>query len=353
MEARGQHTYSEISAQADALKAAWEQLEKQRNWVETYLLDPSYDEIIFIGSGSSYYQALSMASTYRAWLGRRASAYPSSELFLFLKQTAPAAYRYLVVGVSRSGESTEVVLALEAVKALPNVTVAGISCYEDSRLAQLAECLISPLGKEKSTVMTKSFSSMTFMMQAAIAEAAGEPEWKQELEFTRDADAAVVRAADEAVGAMFKSGAKAYNKFIYLGMGTLYGTALEACLKIKEMSNVWTEAYGTLEFRHGPKSIVEPGTLVCVLLSEQARSYELKVAEEMKAYGADVLLLTAKAGADTAFADYVIELGGENISDEARAVLYMPALQYLGYYKALQQNCDPDSPRNLTQVVTI
>ncbi|WP_331436716.1 SIS domain-containing protein [Gordoniibacillus kamchatkensis] len=166
MKEAGQYTYSEISSQADALSAAWQQLQRQHDWISRYLANPDYDEIVFIGSGSSYYQALTMASTCRAWLGKSASAYPSSELLLFPKQTAPSHRRYLAVGVSRSGESTEVVLALEAVKPLPNWSVAGITCYEDSAMAKLADCLLSPLGKENSTVMTKSLSSMTFMMQA-------------------------------------------------------------------------------------------------------------------------------------------------------------------------------------------
>lgn len=351
MNVSGQYTYTEISAQADALSAAWNQLQKQQDWVSNYLANPEYDEIIFIGSGSSYYQALTMASTCRAWLGKSASAYPSSELLLFLKQTAPAHRRYLAIGVSRSGESTEVVLALESVQSLPNWTIAGITCYEESSMAKLADCLYSPLGKETSTVMTKSLSSMTFLMQSAIAKAAANDELEGELNVTLRESGNTVKSADPFIRDLVQN--QTFIKYVYLGMGSLYGLALEACLKIKEMSCVWTEAYGTLEFRHGPKSIVEPGTFVCVLLSEQARDYELKVAREMQEYGAFVLLLTSRQDEDTSFADMVFETGGGAISDDARAVLYLPPLQYLGYYTALQLGSDPDSPRNLTQVVKI
>jgi glucosamine--fructose-6-phosphate aminotransferase (isomerizing) len=347
----GIHTYAEITAQADALEAAWKQLEQQQDWILQYLGNPAFDEIIFIGSGSSYYQALTMASTCRAWLGKSATAYPSSELLLFREQTAPPHRNYLAIGVSRSGESTEVVLALESLKPLSNWTIAGITCYEASTMAQLADCLVSPGGKETSTVMTKSLSSMTFMMQAAIATAAGRNDLLAELADVMKEDAPNVRNADSFIHSLVQK--QPFLKYVYLGMGSLYGLSLEACLKIKEMSYVWTEAYGTLEFRHGPKSIVEPGTLVCLLLSEQARDYELKVAREMQEYGAYVVLLTAQKGEDTLFADAVFEVGGSQVSDEARAVLYLPALQFLGYYTALSLNADPDSPRNLTQVVKI
>lgn len=347
----GQLTYPEISAQAEALAAALTQLETQKQWVDRFIGNTAFDEVIFIGSGSSYYQAQTMAATFKKWVGRPASAYPSSEIYLFRDAAAVPGRNYLLVGVSRSGESTEVILALESVAGVPGWTTCGITCHEDSKMAQMTECLVSPLGKEKSTVMTKSLSSMTFMMQAASAIASGKPELLEEAEKVVQADAAVVEAADRFAKSFVQE--HRLHKFVYLGMGAYYGLSQEACLKIKEMSYVWTESFGTLEFRHGPKSIVEPGTLVCLLLSESARSFELKVAEEMKGYGATVLLVTARKGEDTAFADAVFEVGGADISDEARSVLYLPVLQYIGFYTALANNVDPDHPRNLTQVVKI
>ena len=347
----GKLTYPEISAQAEALAAALKQLEQQKDWVSRYIGNPAFDEVLFIGSGSSYYQALTMAATYRKWTGRPASAHPSSEIFLFRENAAVPGRKYLLVGVSRSGESSEVILALESVKGLADWTICGITCYENSKMAQISECLVSPLGKEKSTVMTKSFSSMTFMMQAATALAAGKPELYNELAKAAEESVAVVKAADAFAKSFVQE--NELHKFIYLGMGAYFGLSQEACLKIKEMSYVWTESFGTLEFRHGPKSVVEPGTLVCLLLSETARSYELKVAEEMKGYGATVLIVTGQKGGDTAFADAVFEVGGAALSDEARSVLYMPVLQYIGFYTALKRKVDPDNPRNLTQVVKI
>ncbi|MFD0868390.1 SIS domain-containing protein [Paenibacillus residui] len=346
----GKFTYPEISSQSEAIQAALQIVEQNQGWIDRYLKNNQCDEVIFIGSGSSYYQAQTMASTYRKWLGKDASAWPSSEIFLFRDQAAAAGRKYLLVGVSRSGESTEVILALESVKDLANWTTCGITCYADSKMAQMTECLVSERGQEKSTVMTKSFSSMTFMMQAAIASASGKAELWDDIRKVAEMDEQVVKAADPVAKELASN---KFNKYIYLGMGAYFGLAQEACLKIKEMSYVWTESFGTLEFRHGPKSVVDKDTFVCVMVSEQARSYELKVAEEMKAYGAHVMLITARKGDDTAFADTVFEVGGADLSDEARSVLNLPVLQYLGLYTAIELGVDPDSPRNLTQVVKI
>jgi glucosamine--fructose-6-phosphate aminotransferase (isomerizing) len=351
MAGNGQYTYPEIGAQPAALAVALKQLEHSQPWVEKYLQDDSIDEVIFIGSGSSYYQAQTMASTYRKWTGRNAVAYPSSEIYLFRDHAAVPDKSYLLVGVSRSGESTEVILALDSVRGLENWTTCGITCYEDSKMAQMCDCLVSPEGKEKSTVMTKSLSSMILMMQAASAMASGKDKKLAEIRRVAELDRGVVDRADGFVRDLVEK--NDFNKYIYLGMGSYYGLAQEACLKIKEMSYVWTESYGTLEFRHGPKSIVDPGTLVVLILSERARNYEVQVAKEMQQYGAFVLVVTAQAGEDTSFADAVFEVGGAELDDDARSVLYLPALQYLGYYTAMKKGVDPDNPRNLTQVVVI
>ncbi len=345
-------TAPEISEQHAALAAAWNQLQNQQDWVTKYLLNPAADEIIFIGSGSSYYQAQTMAAVYRKYVGKPAQALPSSEIYLFRDYQAPANRNYTLVGVSRSGESSEVVLALDSIKDLPNWTACGITCYEDSSMAQRAECLLSPLGKEKSTVMTKSFSSMTYMMIAACALASKRTEWIEQIAGIPALSESTVTRAHSFIKPFVES--NSFNKYIYLGMGPFYGLANEANLKIKEMANVWAESFGTLEFRHGPKSVVDSGTLVVLLLSQEARQHELKVAAEMKAYGATVLIITTQQGADTSFADAVFETGHvAEQDDSAHCILYLSALQYLGMYTAIQKGVDPDEPKNLTQVVII
>ncbi len=342
----GHLTYAEISSQGEAIEQVARQESEIRAWVERYLAKGQYEEIIFIGSGSSYYQAITMAATCRKWLGAYASAMPSSDLLLFGETWMPADRRTLIVGVSRSGESSEVVLALQAFKDKPNRTICGITCYADSTMGRLCDCLVSPLGQEASTVMTRSLSSMIYLMQRAIAAVGGSD---RELPAVAERIEAVVKASDSLADELTN---KSYNKVIYLGMGGYYGLAQEGCLKLKEMANIWTESFGTLEFRHGPKSIVDGETLIVILLSEEARGYELKVAQEMQAYGASVVLVTRKGGADTSFADGVLEVGGP-ADDDARAVLYLPLMQYIGYYTAMKRGLDPDHPRNLTQVVKL
>lgn len=349
---KGSLTFREIAEQPQAMSAAYEEALRRKDWAEAYLADPAVRQTLFIGSGSSYYQSMTMASTCQSWLGRSASALPSSELLLLRGQAAIDRMNTVVIGVSRSGESSEVVKALETVKPLPGWKRAGVTCYAGSSMAKLADSLISGLGAERSMVMTKSLSSMIVSIQTSIAYVSNQAERRlDELAALVEGQAKRISTARELAQDLVA--ARHFERTVFLGMGAMYGVAQEGCMKLKEMSNAWTESFGTLEFRHGPKSIVDSHTCVVVLVSEQSRPEELKVAREMQEYGAHVVVVAASEDADVAFADTFVETGLPRISDEARVTAALPFLQYYGYFTALKRGNDPDHPRNLAKVVIL
>jgi glucosamine--fructose-6-phosphate aminotransferase (isomerizing) len=102
-----------------------------------------------------------------------------------------------------------------------------------------------------------------------ISLAAGNDALKKDLVKAAALSANVVRLSDQVSKNL--TTIKRFNKYIYLGMRPYCGLLQEGSLKTKEMSCVWTESYGTLEFRHGPMSIVDAGMLIVLLVSEQAR----------------------------------------------------------------------------------
>jgi glucosamine--fructose-6-phosphate aminotransferase (isomerizing) len=105
-----------------------------------------------------------------------------------------------------------------------------------------------------------------------------------------------------------------------------------------------------MEFRHGPKSVVDPGTLIVGLVSEGARTQEALVLGEMRQLGATVLAL-AETGNGLP-ADYLVELRS-GLDDLVARILTLPVLQLLAYYRALSRGLDPDRPTNLDAVVKL
>ena len=97
---------------------------------------------------------------------------------------------------------------------------------------------------------------------------------------------------------------------MFAGHGPFYGLACEYALKITEMSVSYAQSFHSLEFRHGPKSIVRPETLVIFLLSEQGYQAECDLLEEVKSLGGTTLVVANRANARVhAAGDMVLELG--------------------------------------------
>jgi glucosamine--fructose-6-phosphate aminotransferase (isomerizing) len=146
---------------------------------------------------------------------------------------------------------------------------------------------------------------------------------------------------------------ESFDDIAFLGQGALYPIASEAALKVMESSSTFAQYFHTLEFRHGPKSIAGPSTLVGALISDSGYDAESAVLLEMKELGSRTLAVVNTAGEKLrAEADLVIELDLP-VPELARLVIYVVWGQLLGSYRGLEKGLNPDHPRNLSRVVTI
>ena len=124
-------------------------------------------------------------------------------------------------------------------------------------------------------------------------------------------------------------------------------------LKVKEMSCSYAQCFHTLEFRHGPKAIVSPETLVTFIISESGFDAEVAVLEEIKNLGGTTLVVANSS--DSAIlrsADYAIELTLD-VPELARAAASVIPGQLLGFHTGIKKGFNPDEPRNLTRVVML
>lgn len=139
----------------------------------------------------------------------------------------------------------------------------------------------------------------------------------------------------------------------YLGRGFDYAVAMEGSLKLKEISYIHSEAYAGGELKHGPIALIEDGTVVIALASQESL-FEKMVSniKEVKTRGAYVISVAME--------------GNTSIEDTSDAAIYLPRvnpilapiasiipLQLLAYYIAIIKGCDVDKPRNLAKSVTV
>ncbi len=296
--------------------------------------------VTLLGAGSSYYLSVA-ARTAWARRGFLAAAVPSSEQLLH-----PEAYRLpeggLAVGISRSGTTSETLAALRMLREGGAQTI-GITTEPGTPIQEVSDVLLAiPGAAETSTVQTRSFSSQLLAAVALSAVATeGAEALLREQRTLPIRGAALITEAEALVGRW----ATGIDRIYVLGSGALWGLAMEGALKLKETSLSEAEAFQTLEFRHGPQSMVDGRTLVVGLLGDDPRGTERRVLDEMAGLGAEVLAVEERAprGAGR-LTSLALESG---VSPEARLPLYLPVLQLLAHARGSAKGLDPDHPRNL------
>ena len=342
---RGFFTYDEIKQQP----VAWEDA-RQAFMAEQQALLSAWEEgqflrVLFTGCGSTHYLAQTAASLFEAQTGVPASAFPASEFLLFPDRLLQGTEDTLLVTISRSGTTTETLLAQQAFRRYGGRANWTITCNPNSPLAAESDLVLpAAAAQEQSVAQTKSFASMLLLAQLLAAAVGGE-----DVAAAKELPAIGERLIQETESLMVQIGERLdFDRLVFLGSNFQYGVANEAMLKITEMSLSFSSAFHFLEYRHGPMSMVTETTLISGLLSHDSFSYEQQVLMEMKKMGAHTLALNPTAR--EAETEWQIDLP-EQLPAWARPVLYLPPLQLLAYYRSMAKGLNPDNPRNLTAVV--
>lgn len=304
-------------------------------------------QAIFTGCGTSYYLAIAAARYFQQKTGIASQAVPASDIFLHPNMYFSDDYSYTLFSFSRSGSTTEIAIALDSIAERSNIHKIAFTCFHDTPIKEKSdEAIVLDHISEKSVVMTQSFSNMLYAFQCYTTYAYGLDE--QVLQDVQQSVAKQLTAhsnvpIDVAVN-------KQFSQFIFLGSGIYNGLAKEATLKLKEMTQTVCESYSSLEFRHGPISIVNEETCVVLLAQKDVADYEKTLVRNIQKFGGTVVAIGEHA--DELAPNVVISLQS-TLADDDRFVTYMPFLQLLAYDRAVALQLDPDKPKNLTQIVTL
>lgn len=337
----GENTHKEILSQPDVWLAASATLEAQAGQLRAFYQEGHYDRIVYTGCGSTYFMALAAAALTQHLTRIPVRGVPASEAWLYPDGVYQPGKRELLIALSRSGETTETLRAGEAFKAAGAGDFLTLSCYPDMPLARMGALnLVFPEAQEDSIAQTRAFSTLYVAVTILAAIWSGRDDVFVQMQAVADAARRIMqdyRALATGLGQDDR-----LDRFYFLGSGPRYGLACELNLKMKEMALCFSEPFHFLEFRHGPMSMVTPSTLIIGLLSEQNRTYEQAVLDEMQQRGARVLAM-AETGADVTFKS--------NVDEALRNVLYLPIGQLLAFERSLHKSLDPDRPNNLEAVV--
>lgn len=345
--------YFEITKQAAAWQECIEVVDSQAGRIRAFFEEMQPAEILFTGCTSPYYIGKSAAAYWQSALGIPARAVTCSELLQFPTSFYTTKHgKPVLVVISRSGKTSETLWAVEAFEQQFPGRVFHIGCAPGAPLAtKIKNGVLLPKGHEETLAQTSSFS---VMFMAAVMIGALLSDQQNILRELRSAPAlceSIIQTAEPAVRAIMER--KEYRNLFFLGSGPLYGVAKDAALKMIEMSLSEVMCFPFLEVRHGPKSIVDNGSLVVGLFSHGGLGFEANLIEEFThQYSANTVAITPTAGWQAGNPTDVITVGCD-WPDGILGLLYLPVIQLLAYYRAIAKKVNPDESNNLTQFTEI
>lgn len=266
----------------------------------------------------------------------------------------------LVIVISQSGETADSLAALREAKE-KGCKVLGIVNVVGSSIAREADnVMYTWAGPEIAVATTKAYSCQLialYLLAMKFAHVRGtisEGELAEMIEDLKKLPAQVEMLLNNKDRIQkFANRYLAAKSIFFIGRGIDYAISMEGSLKLKEVSYIHSEAYAAGELKHGTISLIEDGTLVTALLTQE-NLYKKMISniEEVKTRGAFVMAVTNEGHIDVEkAADYVVYIPKTN-KYFTNSLAIIP-LQLFGYYVAVGRGCDVDKPRNLAKSVTV
>lgn len=315
------------------------------------------ERVVIVASGSSNFAGMVGARYLRELAQLPATTEVASE---FAYAPGPLSPGTLVIAISQSGATADVLLAVERARAggAPVVALVNTVGSELTRTADAAFHLHA--GPEISVCATKTFVSQLGALyllacHLGVLRAALSPnQLARRLADIAHAPIAVARTLE--IENQIEDLARRYHharNFLYMGRGLAHPIALEGALKLKEISYIHAEGFAAGELKHGPIALVEPDIpIVAVALGDELRPKILNAVEQTRSRNGRVILVASEGD------DLHPEIAEEVITIPRTPPLMAPIvgvvpLQLFAYHIAVWLGVDVDQPRNLAKSVTV
>ena len=267
----------------------------------------------------------------------------------------------LLITLSQSGETADTLAALRLAKekgymaALTICNVAGSSLVRESDLAFMTRA-----GVEVGVASTKAFTTQLaalLMLVTALGKVKGHISAEKEQEIIKamqslPGEIEKALAFDTDIEALAEDFAEKHHA-LFLGRGAFYPIAVEASLKLKEISYIHAEAYAAGELKHGPLALIDADMPVIVVAPNNELLEKVKSnIEEVRARGGQLYVFADKeAGFTPSEGMKIITM--PKVNDIVAPIFYTIPMQLLSYHVALIKGTDVDQPRNLAKSVTV
>jgi glucosamine--fructose-6-phosphate aminotransferase (isomerizing) len=266
----------------------------------------------------------------------------------------------LVIGISQSGETADVLAAMKLAKEKGARTVAITNMVGSQLTREVDSVLYTRTGLEVGVAASKTFTAQVALLSLIALKLAGLKKTipEEEIEFILDQLYSLpekMQAFLDGSHPIEEIAQRYYDRpfFLYLGRHIGLPVALEGALKLKEISYIPTEAYSAGEMKHGPIALLDEDTpVVCIATNSHVYDKVVSNIQETRARGAHVIAIATDGNEDIQHhADDVIYIPKSPAF--LQAVLAIVPLQLLAYRIARLRGLNVDQPRNLAKTVTV
>lgn len=333
----------EIYSQPDVIARL---LDRETRHVEQIVAQlPPFNYILIAARGSSDHTAL---YTKYAWAAL--AHYPialATPALHTLYNTPPRMDGALVVGISQSGQSPDIIAVLEEARRQGRPTIAFTNDGSSPLAASADHVVEMHAGPEKSIAATKTYTAQLVALALFAAAWSGERRRLDEVQHLPEALSTTLQGASEIARKAERY--RYMDRCVVIGRGYNYATVFELALKLKELTYVMASAYSSADFHHGPIATVEPGLpAILIMPADAAFNDMLELAQELQKRGAELLIISESEQA-LALAQTRLPLA-VSAPDWLSPVTAIIPGQLLALHLAVTKGYEPDAPRGLRKV---
>lgn len=303
-----------------------------------------YEEIHIVACGSAMYAGMIGKSLLEENSNIRVLCEVASEYrykkILYDRKT-------LVIVISQSGETADTIAAMRKAKKNGALTLAIVNVKGSTIARESDRQIFIEAGPEIAVATTKAYILQVAVMALLACRVAGKKDIVDELKRLPRLLKEVVDKRDTYLEIAKKISDR--EDIFFIGRKIDYAISLEGSLKLKEVSYIHSEAYQAGELKHGTISLIDKGTPVFAIVTEDdIKEKTISNICEVKARGAMIIVVSNEDGFEC---DYLIKV--PRVSEFLQPILVVPCLQLIAYEVAKIRGCDIDKPKNLAKSVTV
>ena len=342
-------TQEEILAQPVALEKTLSYFNDNKAQIEGFIQSQKFNKVVFLGCGSSYQLGKSAAFVLTELTGIQTAAIAGGDLMINFPKYTKLLENSMVVTVSRSGTTSEIINAIKKMRKEYSTPVISITMKENSELKGISDLTIElPWAFDESVCQTRNVTNMYAAEMLLNAIWCKNDKLYNEIAKTISTQKSFIELYENDISNL---ASLKHTNFVVLADAELEGIAEEGALAFKEICQLQSNYYHLLDVRHGPIVLITEKTLVIAVLNPLDEQYQKDLIKDIKAKGATVITISNKKE-NIWGSDYNVTIGASNeFITWGIPFIFVP--QILSFALALINGTNPDFPDGLNPYISL